>query len=99
MQCYFCPKFFSKDHKCATKGVFLLAMDPDDDSLPIEDDIRISLAAITGINTEDTLWLNVVINGMTLQALVDTGLTHTFIHDELARNLGLHITRRPVDGS
>ena len=33
-QCYFCPEKFSKDHKCATKGVFLLAMDNDDDSEP-----------------------------------------------------------------
>jgi len=33
-QCYFCPENFSKDHKCATKGVFLLAMDNDDDSEP-----------------------------------------------------------------
>jgi len=70
-------------------------MEPNDDSIPTEEDIAISLAAITGINTEDTLRLNVVINGMTLQALVDTGSTHTFIHDELAQNLGLHITRRP----
>ena len=73
-------------------------MEPNNDSIPTEEDIAISLAAITGINTEDTLRLNVVINGMTLQALVDTGSTHTFSHDELARNLGLHITWRPVDG-
>jgi len=91
----FFPENFSKDHKCATKGVFLLAMELNDDSIPTEEDIAMSLAAITGINTEDTLRLNVVINGMTLQALVDTGSTHTFIHDELAQNLGLHITRRP----
>lgn len=36
-----------------------------------------------------------VIQGVKLQALVDTGSTHTFIHDEMARRLGLNIAFRP----
>ena len=72
----FCPENFSKDHKCATKGVFLLA-------------------ALTGINTVDTLRLSVVVAGVQLQALVDTGSTHTFIHEEVARHLGLPMEYRP----
>jgi len=72
----FCPENFSKDHKCATKGVFLLA-------------------ALTSINTVDTLRLSVVVAGVQLQALVDTGSTHTFIHEEVARCLGLPIEYRP----
>jgi len=53
------------------------------------------LAAITGINTEDTLRLSVRVAGVQLQALVDTGSTHTFIHEEVARRLGLLIEHRP----
>ena len=33
-QCYFCPEPYSKDHKCATKGVFLMDLaDGADDPL------------------------------------------------------------------
>lgn len=94
-QCYFCPEKFSKDHNCATKGVFFLSLDEEDDSEPTEEDIGISLTALTGINIDDTLRLTVVINGMTLQALVDTGSTHTFVHEELTRKLVLHISQWP----
>ena len=41
-------------------------MDNDDDSEPTEDDIGISLAAITGINTEDTLRLSNRVAGVQL---------------------------------
>ena len=64
-------------------------MDNDDDSEPTEEDIGISLAALTGINTVDTLRLSVVVAGVQLQALVDTRSTHTFIHEDVARRLGL----------
>lgn len=48
-QCYFCPEPYSKDHKCAAKGVFLmeLAVGKED---PLGDitDLEISLYALTG---------------------------------------------------
>jgi len=64
-------------------------------TVSLEDDIGISLAAITGINTEDTLRLSIRVAVVQLQALVDTGSTHTFIHEEVARRLGLLIEHRP----
>ena len=40
------------------------------------------------------MMLQVIIGGVPFKALVDTGSTHTFIHSEVARCLGLPITER-----
>jgi hypothetical protein len=60
-----------------------------------EEDIRISMDALTGVAPSDTLRLRVKINGVELTAMVDSGLTHMFIHDEVSRRVGLDITHRP----
>jgi hypothetical protein len=60
-----------------------------------EEDIRISMHALPSVAPSDTLRLSVKINGVELTALVDSGSTHTFIHDEVARRVGLDITHRP----
>ena len=97
-QCYFCPEKFSKDHKCAAKGVFLLEISDEEAPTSIDDDLGVSLAALTGIATPSdaqfTMKLRVRVHGADLIALVDTGSTHTFVHDEVARRLGLAVTRR-----
>jgi hypothetical protein len=36
-QCYFCPEPYSKDHKCAAKGIFLMELE--EGEVPIGDDI------------------------------------------------------------
>jgi predicted aspartyl protease len=40
------------------------------------------------------MMLQVVIGGIQLRALVDTGSTHSFVHSEVAARLGLSITKR-----
>ena len=56
-QCYFCPEPFSKEHKCAARGgVFLMDLG-DDEEDPLRDitDLEISLNALTGLNSADSV--------------------------------------------
>jgi hypothetical protein len=90
-ECYFCPEKFSQDHKCAMKGVFLMELTEEDDPKSLADDLRISLHALMGISNAKTMQLMVMIAGIELWALVDSGSTHTFIHDAVVHRLGLPI--------
>jgi hypothetical protein len=94
-ECYFCPEFFSLDHKCAMKGVFLMELDDHDDPDSLADDLGISLHALTGISATNTMQLKITIVGTELLALVDSGSTHTFIDDQVVSRLGLDIMLRP----
>jgi len=94
-QCYFCPEPYSKDHQCAAKNVFLMELaEGEPDPLGEVHDLEISLAALTGLNSADSMMLQVSIGGAHLRALVDTGSTHTFVHSALVQCLGLAVTPR-----
>ncbi|EEC80348.1 hypothetical protein OsI_22431 [Oryza sativa Indica Group] len=95
--CFNCPEKFSKDHhrQCSMKGIYLLEMDEGEDDDSINDDtVTISLHALTGIRTSKTMRLAVIIGGVTMSALVDSGSTHTFVATEAARRLGLSPTTK-----
>jgi len=94
-QCYFCPEKFTKDHKCARKGVFLLELEDGEGSSKGDDTVSISLHALTGITVAHTMKLHVQGAGMALVTLLDSGSTHNFINADVASKLGLHITPRP----
>ena len=49
----------------------------------------VSLHAIAGIHTEDTMLVPVYIHGHRLTALLDSGSTHNFVHVDLMRRMGL----------
>jgi hypothetical protein len=93
-ECYHCPEKYSVDHKCNTKGVFLIQLDADMDEEDVTEDLGISLHALTGINIGDTMKLQVTINGSMLVALVDSGSTHTFIREAVASQIGLQVAPR-----
>lgn len=57
--------------------------------------LEISLHALTSLGPTNFMILQVVIGGVQLKALVDTGSMHTFIHSEVATRLGLVVTERP----
>jgi len=64
---------------------------------PLGDDIsnlEISLHALTGLGHAISMMLPVMIAGVPLKALVDTGSTPTFIHTEVANRLGLSVSSR-----
>jgi hypothetical protein len=49
----------------------------------------ISLHALAGIHTENSMLLPVMVKGERLLALLDTGSTHSFMHGTTMRRLGL----------
>jgi hypothetical protein len=49
----------------------------------------VSLHALAGIRTENTMLLQVDVKGRRLLALLDTGLTHNFLHAGTMRRIGL----------
>jgi hypothetical protein len=93
-ECYHYPEKYSANHKCTSKGVFLLEMDDDMDEDATAKDLGISLHALTGIDISNTMKLQVRVHDLTLVALVDTGSTHTFIREAVASQLGLHVAPR-----
>jgi hypothetical protein len=91
-ECFNCTKKLSKEHlkSCLVKDVYLLQMD-DSPTSNIEgnDDPLISLNAITGLSSTETMQLHVQITEAMLTALVDSGSTHTFISVVAVRRLTL----------
>jgi hypothetical protein len=49
----------------------------------------VSLYATAGIRTRDTIAIPVFVNGQRLEALVDTGSSHTFVDMAVARRIKL----------
>jgi predicted aspartyl protease len=56
---------------------------------PTAETPRVSLYAIAGIRTRDTIMIPVFINGQRLEALVDTGSSHTFVDMAVAQRIKL----------
>jgi hypothetical protein len=93
-ECYFYMEKFSLDHKCASKGGFLMELE-DDDPAQVADELGVSLHALTGLCSANTMQLMLHVNGKQLRALVNFGSTHSFIHEAVVHALGLDIMRRP----
>jgi hypothetical protein len=94
-ECYFCSEKFTPDHKCATKGIFLMELEDNDALSDQVEDLEISLHALIGLANPNTMQLMINIARTDLRALADSGSTHTFIHDAVALCLGLQVTMQP----
>lgn len=57
--------------------------------------MQISLHAVTGITTSQTMQVQLSINGHDFLALLDSGSTHNFIDSVTAADLQLHRTDAP----
>jgi hypothetical protein len=75
-------------HRC--KQLFYI-QSADDEEEPITDaqEAKISLLAVTGIPTSDTMQVSLRVGDRDLVALLDSGSTHNFIHEELATVVGV----------
>ncbi|XP_066358696.1 uncharacterized protein [Miscanthus floridulus] len=100
--CFNCPEKFTQDHNCTKKGLYLMEHDDDaplDDAVadePASDaNVVVCLHALIGIKTVDTMHLAASVTGASVQALVDSRSTHSFIAAETARRLGLQPAPRP----
>jgi hypothetical protein len=96
-ECFNCTEKFSWAHLdvCPMKGLFLLELDaatPDDLD---EEKPLISLNAITGISATKTMTLHVHLLDSVVEALVDSGSTHSFISADTASRLHLQPVYRP----
>ena len=58
-------------------------------------DIQISLSAVTGITTSQTMQVQLSINGRDFLALLDSGSTHNFIDSDTAVDLNLQRVSAP----
>jgi hypothetical protein len=87
--CFNCDEKFVRGHRC--KRLFYI-QSADDEEEPLADaheEAKISLLAVTGIPTSDTMQVAIRIGDRDLVALLDSGSTHNFIHEELATVVGL----------
>lgn len=71
------------------------ATNPDSDATPEDAAPVVSLHAVAGIRTADTMQVLIDINGHQLTNLLDTGSTHNFIKPELVEPLGLALAAPP----
>jgi hypothetical protein len=98
--CFNCDDKFSPGHKC--KKLFLIeGIYEEDNERPSEEEARetweddeleipeISLHAISGVQTPQTMRIAGTIRKARVILLADTGSTHNFLNTELAERLGL----------
>jgi hypothetical protein len=87
--CFNCDEKYVRGHRC--KRLFYIESADEDDE-DEGDNLQISLLAITGVRTSDTMQLLVRVGEHELVALLDSGSTHNFINEELAAQLGSHFS-------
>jgi hypothetical protein len=77
------------------KGIYLLQMDDSPwEAVETGENPLISLNAITGLAVIDTMQLDVCMADQSLQALIDSGSTHSFISIAVVSRLHLDILPR-----
>ena len=88
--CFNCPEKFSPEHLkvCPMKGIYLLELDDNmaEPGATLED-LEIWLHALTGTRSSSTMSLTARIGDCKLRALLDSGSTHSFIAESVARAL------------
>ena len=102
--CFNCDEQYARGHVCKrlfyleTVDEYATAEDegavpPEDSATPVEEPtanaLVVSMYALAGIRTENTMLLPVSLKGERLLALLDTGSTHTFLQGHVMRRLGL----------
>jgi hypothetical protein len=96
-ECFNCSEKFSRAHLevCPMKGLFLLELESAEEGEFDNMQPQISLNAITGISAAETMRLQVRLLDTVMDALVDSGSTHSFISLETASRLHLQPDYRP----
>jgi hypothetical protein len=72
------------------------SLDSTCDAPPAGDLPTMSLKALAGVSTENSMLLPVTVRGQRLVALLDSGSTTNFIHADLFSRLGLNTTPHPL---
>jgi hypothetical protein len=75
------------------RGIYLLELDGDTPA-DYEEEVQISLNALSGVATSLTMQLDAVVANKPIRTLVDSGSTHCFIAQDTEQHLGLSPTPR-----
>lgn len=99
--CYNCEEVYTFGHKCKSKQLFVLYTDSTDDRMPSDissklasptperkDDIAISLNALSGNHSFQTLKLQGKVKNCPIMIIIDSSSTHNFMDITTARSLG-----------
>lgn len=87
-----CDEKYVRGHNRVCARLFVLEIADDDDMPPEDhasDEPKISMHAIAGIRTRDTMQVSVHIGGLTLTALLDSGSTQNFVSTPAAEHMRL----------
>uniref|UniRef100_A0A2N9GEU1 Integrase catalytic domain-containing protein n=1 Tax=Fagus sylvatica TaxID=28930 RepID=A0A2N9GEU1_FAGSY len=103
--CYNYDERWSSDHKCKDRKLYVMEEVEDEEAelVEIEEEeveaeleeakAEITLCALLGSTSPSTMRVITIVNGQTTVVLLDTGSTHNFMDETLAKTLKL-----PIDG-
>ncbi|KAF5783699.1 putative nucleotidyltransferase, Ribonuclease H [Helianthus annuus] len=96
-ECFWCTEKFVPGHKCATprKQIYIIEADDEGDQAETEaesdkeeeEDHQISIHALTGMPSYSTMRVNGSMGTRQLYILIDSGSTHNFLKEKLAKKL------------
>jgi hypothetical protein len=94
--CFNCDDKFVHGHRCTCLFFIEYEDSPLEDMItddpPKDDEPRISLYAIAGVQAADTVCLRVRIRDQEFLALIDSGSSHNFIHADVVHYLDIPLT-------
>jgi hypothetical protein len=94
-QCFNCDEKYVRGHNHTCKHLFLVELsDEAEDDEEQAEALQISLHALTGIKTGETMQVTARIGNEVFHALLDSGSTHSFIAETAATRLSLPLMGR-----
>lgn len=89
--CFNCDEKFVPGHRYSKPQLLLLDGGSEIGEKDEDDDLEISLHALTGWSSAGTIWVAVIIGSFELIVLFDSGSTHNFINEKVAGLLRLPV--------
>ncbi|XP_066341737.1 uncharacterized protein [Miscanthus floridulus] len=88
-----CDEKFEHSHNRVCKRIFFLELleANDAEDTATADDPHISLLAMAGVRTPETMQVRIQMGGTTLLALLDSGTTHNFVSEEATARTSLQL--------
>ncbi|KAA8538347.1 hypothetical protein F0562_027830 [Nyssa sinensis] len=97
--CYNCDEKFKPGHRCKKLFIIEACLDEDEGDLIMEEDcedenqlvetLEISLHAINGVRSAETMRIQGSLRQVAVYALIDSGSTHNFVSEKLAKKVCL----------
>ena len=91
--CFNCNEKFGRGHNQVCQRIFLIDLAAADDDAAAEesasDEPIVSVLAISGIRTRETMQMGITIGGASFLALLDLGSCHNFITEDAAARTNL----------